>query len=362
MIHYTKGNLLDAEADALVNTVNTVGVMGKGIALMFKEAFPDNYRAYAEACKAGEVETGRMFVTEHQDLMGPRWIINFPTKKHWRGKTRLDWIATGLEDLKRVIREYGIRSVALPPLGAGNGGLDWDAVKPQIESALGELEDVEIQVFEPTQEYQNVMKRQGVEKLTPARGLIAEAVRRYWVLGIPCSVLEVQKLAWFLERAIDENGLRNTLNLDFQADRYGPYADRLRHLLDSLDGSYLHCDKRLADAGPAEVIWFDEARKEWVDTYLRSGEARPYQEALEQVSRIIDGFQSPLGMELLASVDWLLEREGCEASLEGIKEGLRNWPGGQDAADRKLRIFNDQMLQVAIERLTQNATEPVAIE
>lgn len=360
MIHYTTGNVLDAEADALVNTVNTVGVMGKGIALMFKEAFPENYRVYAEACKAGEVQAGRVHVTENQDLMGPRWIINFPTKKHWRGKTRLEWIDAGLEDLKRVIREHNIRSIALPPLGAGNGGLDWESVKPRIEAALDELEDVDIQVFEPSREYQNVMKRSGVEKLTPARALITEAVRQYWVLGIPCSVLEVQKLAWFLERAIDERSLDNPLDLRFQANRYGPYADRLQKLLNDLDGSYLHCEKRLADAGPTDTIWFDETCKDRVDAYLLSGEARPYHEALEQVSRIIDGFQSPLGMELLASVDWLLEREGCEASLEGIKEGLRHWPGGREAAERKLRLFNDNMLQVAIDRLTQSSTKTAA--
>ena len=141
MIEYTSGNLLDADAEALVNTVNTVGVMGKGIALMFKEAYPENFRAYARAGKAEEVRTGRMFVTRRDELLGPRWIINFPTKQHWKAKARLEWIEEGLRDLKRVIAENGIRSVAVPPLGSGNGGLDWTQVKPRIEAAFSRSEE-----------------------------------------------------------------------------------------------------------------------------------------------------------------------------------------------------------------------------
>jgi O-acetyl-ADP-ribose deacetylase (regulator of RNase III) len=178
MMRFTQGNLLDARVDALVNTVNTVGVMGKGIALMFKERFPENYAAYEAACKAGEVQVGRMFVQGGAELDGPRWIINFPTKKHWRQPTRIEWVEAGLSALKEVIREKRIRSIALPPLGCGNGGLDWNEVRPRIESALGDLEGVDIVVFEPTAKYQNVAKKNGVEKLTPARALIAELIRR----------------------------------------------------------------------------------------------------------------------------------------------------------------------------------------
>ena len=159
MIRYTTGNLLEADVDALVNAVNTVGVMGKGIALMFKKAFPANFKEYQAACKAGEVKVGRMFVTERPGLMGSRWVINFPTKQHWRGKTRLEWIDKGLVDLKRVILEKSIRSIAIPPLGSGNGGLDWSVVKPRIESALSPLEGVDVLIFEPTHQYHNVTKR-----------------------------------------------------------------------------------------------------------------------------------------------------------------------------------------------------------
>ena len=213
MIRYTQGNLLEAPAEALINTVNTVGVMGKGIALMFREAFPDNTSAYEAACKTGQLRVGRMFVSQTHDLLGHKWIINFPTKQHWRHPSKLEWVRDGLKDLVRVIRENHIQSVAVPPLGCGNGGLEWSQVRGEIESALSELQDVEILIYEPTNSYQNAPKRSGVKELTPARALIAELVRRYAVLGIECTNLEVQKLVWFLHRVISQLGLPDPLNL-----------------------------------------------------------------------------------------------------------------------------------------------------
>ena len=149
MIVSRTGNLLDSDADALVNAVNTVGVMGKGIALMFKKAFPENYRAYKAACARGEVRTGRMFVTERAS--SPHWIINFPTKEHFRDPSRLDWIHSGLADLRQLLLAHPIPSLALPRLGCGLGGLHWAEVKPLIEEALGDLE-VEVQLYEPREE------------------------------------------------------------------------------------------------------------------------------------------------------------------------------------------------------------------
>lgn len=352
MITFTQGNLLEVRADALVNTV---GVMGKGIALMFKERFAENFRRYAAACKAKEVRTGKMFVTEISELDGPRWIVNFPTKQHWRGDSKIEWITEGLQDLRRFLIENKVKSIAIPPLGTGNGGLDWAEVCPQIKEALAGL-DTEILVFEPTQKYQNVTKRTGVEKLTPARALIAELVRRYWVLGMECSLLEIQELAWFLERAIKRAKLQ-PLNLRFVPHKYGLYADRLRHLLEGLDGSYLHCDKRISDADPLDVIWFDDGRKTFVQTYLKS-EAKEYAPALEATAALIDGFESPFGMELLATVDWLLAKEGVPPTVPAVREGLRRWRGGPDVAVRKNRLFDDRALGIALERLTANAQVP----
>lgn len=321
-MRFIQGNLLDAKVDALVNTVNTVGVMGKGIALMFKEAFPANFRAYEDACKRKEVRIGRMFVTERRAFDGPRWIINFPTKKHWRQPSKMEWIVEGLRDLKRVVQEHNIRSIALPPLGAGNGGLDWSEVRVEIQCGLADLGDIDVIVYEPTEKYQNVAKHTGVEALTPARVLIAEMIRRYWVLGIECTYLEVQKLGWFLERTIQALGIEDPLKLHFQADKYGPYSDRLRHLLNALDGTYLHCDKRLSDAGPTDTIWFDEERRQHVELFLQQETSQPLNRVLELTSDRIDGFESPLGMELLATVDWLIQREHA-------REFDRHSAGGQ---------------------------------
>jgi hypothetical protein len=171
------------------------------------------------------------------------------------------------------------------------------------------------------------------------------------VLGIECTLIETQKLAWFLEGSIKRMGLPDPLDLRFKANRYGPYAERLTHLLDGLDGSYLHCDKRLADADPFDTIWFEETKAEKVDFYLKSSEARSYLPALEATDELIDGFQSPLGMEVLATVDWLVAREGVEPTLAGIREGIRRWPAGEAAAKRKEKLFSDRLIMLALERL-----------
>ena len=351
MIEYTQGNLLDADVEALVNTVNTVGVMGKGIALMFKESFPENYKAYAIACEADEIVVGEVFSTYRTDMYGPKWIVNFPTKKHWRHPSKLEWIEAGLEDLRSFIVENKVRSIAIPPLGAGNGGLNWTDVRPLVDRILGDLPDTKIVVFEPTSKYQNVAKNKGVEKLTPARALVAEAVRRYSVLGLDCSLLEVQKLAWFLHRSVDRSVSQDPLSLNFQANRYGPYSDRLRHLLDGLDGSYLHCDKRLGDAGPSDLIHFDENKRTRLSAYFTAPEAAELLPVLDMTSQIIDGFESPLGMELLATVDWLIHVEGAPPSVEGIRKGISAWPAGPAASERKQRIFDDRLISLALERL-----------
>lgn len=149
MIEYKTGDILAENAEALVNTVNCVGVMGRGVALQFKNVWPDNFRSYVAACSRNEVQPGRMFVFDTGRRNDPRYIINFPTKRHWRGKSRIEDIEAGLEALVAEIRNRGIHSIAIPPLGAGLGGLDWRDVRPRIERALGPLEDVKVIVFEP---------------------------------------------------------------------------------------------------------------------------------------------------------------------------------------------------------------------
>ena len=357
MITFKHGNLLQANTEALVNTVNTVGVMGKGIALMFKEAFPENFKIYAAACKRKDVRAGHLFVTERQQLIGPKWIINFATKDHWRSPSRMEWIESGLTELRSFIIEQGIKSIALPPLGSGNGGLSWTEVRPRIEAMLADLPGVEVQVFEPTPQYQNVAKREGVDKLTVARALIAEAVRRYSALDMESTLLEVQKLGYFLERAIEKSTLPNPLNLQYGANRFGPFSPKLSHLLNSLDGSYLHCGKRLADASPSEMIWFERSKSDRVALFLAT-EAKEYEPLLSELSETISGFESPLNMELLSTVDWLLHKQAIEPNVQAVKRGLQKWPGGTDAGARKLKLFPDRLIVLALQRLQNSTVAP----
>ena len=349
MLEYTRGNLLDASAEALVNTVNEVGVMGKGIALMFKERFPEPSQQYVRASKAGGVRVGTMFVTATEELF-PKWIIHFPTKRHWRHPSKVEWIQSGLQDLVKVVRELGISSIAVPPLGCGNGGLDWQDVRPLIEEAFASISGIEATIYEPTVEYQNKPKRIGVEELTPARALVAEIVRRYAALALDCTLLEVHKLAFFLQKAVVRSGLEDPLDLRFSANRYGPYADRLRHLLNALDGSYLHSTKRISDASPLDRIWFDNEKEESVRQFLE-GPASDYAAALAETTDLIDGFESPLGLELLATVDWLVAEIGVDPTPRAILEGLGTWPGGSGSAERKLELFDERLVVLAVNRL-----------
>lgn len=354
MITYTTGNLLEADVDALVNTVNTVGVMGKGVALMFKERFSKNMQEYAEACKSGEVQTGRVFVTSTNELLGVTWIVNFPTKQHWRNNSKMEWIESGLQDLRRFIIESDIKSIAIPPLGAGNGGLRWEEVKPRIEQALGDLENVKIVIYEPTLQYQNVNKNVGVQNLTPARALLLELIRRYLIIGMECSQVEVQKLVYMLDRSISSKGLGDPFKLKFEANRYGPYAHNLTHLLNSLDGYYLYSDKRIADSQAFEsTIGFNYQHKQTVQDYLQAN-SESFLPALKEASELIDGFESPYGMELLATVDWLIHKEGVDPNLECVKQGLKKWfvkSNETKWGQRKINLFDNKSLTVAIERL-----------
>ena len=159
-----------------------------------------------------------------------------------------------------------------------------------------------------------------------------------------------------MRRTIHSLGIDDPLNFQFKADKYGPFSDRLRHMLDALDGTYLHCDKRLSDAGPSDTIWFDEERRRRVDLFLQQETSHPLRKVLDLTAKRIDGFESPLGMELLATVDWLIVKEHREATIPGIRAGLGEWPAGHAAAERKLRLFNDRLIGLAIDQLAEPFT------
>ena len=235
MIETTTGDILAADAEALVNTVNCVGIMGRGIALQFRKAFPNNFKAYEAACRRQQLHPGKMFVFETGSLTNPRYIINFPTKRHWKGKSRLVDIESGLTDLVVEMRRLGIRSIAIPPLGCGQGGLDWAEVRPRIEQALKAVPDVRVLLFSPTGAPVSVIwtSSSSVPKMTEGRAALVGLMQRY-LAGLMdpfISLLEVHKLLYFMQEAGE-----SSLRLRYAKAPYGPYAENLRHFLMSVEG------------------------------------------------------------------------------------------------------------------------------
>jgi len=312
VITLTQGDLLKQDdVDAIVNTVNCVGVMGKGIALQFKNKWPGNFAAYAAACKAGTVRPGRMFVFDSGGLVRPNYIINFPTKNHWRGSSSLDFIHDGLIDLIREVRRLGIRSIAVPPLGCGNGGLEWNEVRPMIEAAFDDLPDVDVRLFEPAgaPHPKTMDVRTKRPSMTPGRAAILKVLDTYRALNYGLSKIEVQKLAYFLQAA------GASLNLAFTKQQYGPYSDRLRHALNAMDGHFI---RGLGDGVvEAEIEPVDEALAE-AEAFIAAREQLDLASQVARVGHLIDGYQSSYGMELLATVHWVATQEVKERSVEAV--------------------------------------------
>ena len=340
MIELTRGNLLEADVDAVVNTVNCVGVMGKGIALQFKQAFPANFREYAGACRRGEVRPGSMFVTETGSLHGPQYIINFPTKRHWRGDSRIEDIESGLEALIPTIQRLGIRSVAVPPLGCGSGGLDWADVRPLIESALSQLPDVRALVYEPDEapEPEAMPVSTSKPSMTRARASLLLLLELYREPGYRLTILEVQKLAYLLQRTGEP------MNLEYVKHKFGPYAETLNFVLQRLEG---HHTRGYGDRSRRAEIRVLPGAVEEAEKFVGSDDE--LRERLEHVARLIEGFETPYGMELLTSVDWVAVHDP-EAAAHATKavEALYRWN------TRKRSLFKEAHVRTAWQRLHGN--------
>lgn len=337
MIRNAGGNLLEAEVDALVNTVNTVGVAGKGIALQFRHAFPENFKAYEAACRRGEVVPGRMFVHD-SGRMGPaRYIVNFPTKRHWRGRSRLDDIRTGLQDLVRVIREYEIASIAVPPLGCGNGGLDWRHVEPMIREALSDLPGIDVVVYAPDGAPANdeMLVRTECPALTPQTAALIALFRRYLVPDYRLSALEAQKLAYFLQV------LGQPMRLQFGKAKYGPYAENLNDALQALEG---HFTRGYGDRTQPVALRLLDGAVEAADAVLLADEATSSRVA--RAANLVRGFESPYGLELLATAHWAAA-ELRSANPDTVAEYVRAW------TPRKGELFTREHVARALRRLEE---------
>ena len=337
MIELEQGNLFDADVDALVNTVNTVGVMGKGVALQFKRKYPDNFKAYAKACKADKVVIGKMFTFDRGELNHPRFIINFPTKKHWRSPSKIEYIDEGLVDLVYEVWRLNIRSIALPALGCSNGGLSWSDVKPRIMEAFKEAPDVKVLLYEPHQPetVEEIAKPRRKPNLNLNRALVIALLDQYRTPGYSLGRLEAQKLAYFLQAAGQD------LKLQFVKNQYGPYADAVNHVLQAIDGYYI---QGYGDRNGRSEISVLPGVVEEVNNLVESNEQAKMH--LEQVKELIEGFETPYGMELLASLHWLIAHESVHTYDEALTR-LRNWN------ERKAQRFQDDHIAIAWDHLNQ---------
>ncbi|MEO5354528.1 MAG: macro domain-containing protein [Magnetococcus sp. XQGC-1] len=350
MITITRGNLLDAPAEALVNTVNTVGVMGKGIALQFKKAFPDNFRVYKLACDRKEFTTGQMLVVECRLLEGRKIIINFPTKRHWKGESRMEDIESGLKALVREVRDRGILSVAIPPLGCGLGGLPWPDVRTRIEQAFSELPDVEVTLFEPAgaPAPERMLNRTETPRMTQGRAAVIGLISRYKVPGYEylLSLLEIHKLAYFLV----ESG-ENIPKLAFAKAKYGPYADNLRKALRDMEGHFTEGFGDGSSNNPETPMKLLPGAVEKAEAFLdKHPDTR---DRFLRVADLIEGFETPFGMELLSTAHWVANKENAR-TVEEVIAKIHAW------SDRK-RQFSDRQIRIALGVLGRKGWLPTPI-
>lgn len=338
MIRFIKGNLLESDAEALVNTVNTVGVMGKGLALQFKEAFPNNYVLYRKACKEQKVQVGRMFITEDTDIFGKKKVIvNFPTKTTWRKPSEYAYIKDGLVDLRNQILTNHWDSIAIPPLGSHNGGLDWTQVKAMIVSALSDLE-CDIQIFEPSAVIVERLKSERV-KLTPARAMLLYMLCMMTAEGEFPSEFASEKLAYFLQRF----GAEDIFKLEYKPYYYGLYSGKVKYVLHYLNGSYLKGVGQM-EQKPFDYIWLSPDTLQSVTEYLATSENQKCMDICNRTAYFLSGYYSNYLLELLSTSDYILNHHKelkdwktmpIDDVLPSVEQYIQNW------SNRKRELFNN---------------------
>lgn len=344
MIKFVSDDIFKTTAEAIVNTVNTEGIMGKGLALQFKKRFPENFKAYEKACKAGDVVIGKMFISPSGMLVGPKIIINFPTKKSWRNKSSIEDIQAGLEALAADIARLKIRSIAIPPLGCGLGGLSWPAVRAEIESALKDS-PAEIFVYEPLKGKNPAPIPRKESKLTPTKALLLATFQHYMNLvpSVEISFVEAHKLAYLIQ------SLGLNLRLNFVPYLYGPYAKNLKFVFSDMEGTWI---KGFRDGTGRAFDTFSilpSARS-------AAGNTKGTQEEtfVQKLDDLIDGFESAVGLELLGTVHWAIVEEHVPAEADKVFDAISNWCDNKDGwGDRKKNLFSREMVSLATDRVAQ---------
>ena len=339
MITYEVGNLLLSDAQALVNTVNTEGVMGKGIALQFKEEFQNNYEIYRRACKTGNFSIGEVLITEDYNRVGEKKIIvNFPTKTTWRKPSEYTYIGLGLHALKKKIEELHIMSIAIPPLGANNGGLDWQKVKEMIIMVLGDM-DCDIRLYEPSDAIIEKMKAEK-PKMTPARAMLLTLMCDMVANGEYMSEFAAEKGIYFLQNF----GAEDIFKVKFKKGIYGPYSEgKIKHFLYNLNGGYFKGMGAMENK-PLQRLWLLPDTASIVDEYMNAKENEKYKQIVEKTKAFLTSYYSDYSLELLATVDYLFRNDPTfegwskkddDSVVELVKMGLHNW------STRKEKKFNE---------------------
>jgi O-acetyl-ADP-ribose deacetylase (regulator of RNase III) len=340
MIKLMRGDILKADVEALVNTVNCMGVMGRGIALQFSKAFPANSKVYKFACDKKQLHPGMMLILDLNRFENPRYVINFPTKRHWKGKSRIEDIESGLKALIEEVRQRKIRSIAIPPLGCGLGGLNWEQVRPMIENAFESLPNVNVLLYEPAgaPKAEVMVKEKAVPKMTVGRAVLLGLMRRYLaaVMDPFVSLLEIHKLLYFMQ----ESG--EPLRLKYKKALYGPYAENLRHVLSHIERHFITGYGDAEDKPDIQIELRPEVAEQ-AETFLKNHVNT--RERFDRVVNLIEGFETPFGMELLATVHWVATREDATTVDDAIAKTYA-W------SDHK-RMFQEEHIRIAWEVLEQ---------
>lgn len=342
MIQYIVGNLLESEAQVLVNTVNTVGVMGKGIALQFKTQFPHNFKIYAQACKEKTLQIGELLTVEdHSSLYGKKTIVNFPTKTDWRRASDYQYIEKGLQALVTFVKAQKITSMAIPPLGVGNGGLEWAKVRTLMEQYLSPL-PCHIYIYEPNTAVKEVLKKERVA-LTPARAMLLAVLYDLVANGEFVSEFASEKVAYFLQRF----GANDFFKLSYQPNFYGPYSGKVKHVLHYLNGSYLN-GYSAKDKKPFEPLDLIRDAEADVWAFLTQKENQTAYQTVLKTKSFLSGFYSNFGLELLSTLDYIVQMQKTK-DLELIKQQLEQW------SSRKTKLFaKERFLQIGIQHLEKH--------
>jgi len=334
MIELKHGDILRTDAEVLVNTVNCFGAMGRGIALQFKKAFPENFKYYKAVCDKKELQPGRMLVHDLNRLHNPRYIINFPTKRHWKGMSKIEDIESGLKALVEEVRIRNIHSIAVPPLGCGLGGLDWRQVRLLIETAFRELPDVHVLLFQPKSgpAAEDMVKVKKIPEMTVGRAALMALMRRYLeaVMDPFISLLEIHKLMYFMQEAGEP------LKLKYSKGIYGPYSENLRHVLSLLEGHFITGYGDAKDDPETQVELIPEAVEQAEKFLKHHSQTNAH---FDRVVQLIEGFETPFGMELLATVHWVAIREEADSLDKAIMQTYI-WN------DRK-QMFKEKHIEIA---------------